>query len=202
VSGQRHAPTALYPRGNDPGTHWIGGWVGLRAGLDTEVTGKIFYFCRGSNLDRPVVQSVARHYTNWATPAPNTNRLREQIMKLLNSMQFSPLCCRFLSFRSKYSPQHSAIKHTIWVLSLEWQPEFHRQETTTNCMLLSILLIRLLGRRHEYTYRRKNWRIHLKYEFPLPISPDDGDNRGQMTTHGGIRHIIDECCKIAAVYLT
>jgi hypothetical protein len=70
-------------------------------------------------------------------------------MKLLTSMQFSPLRCRFLSFRSKYSPL------TIWVLSLEWQPEFHRQETTTNCMLLNILFIRFLGRRQEYTYRRK-----------------------------------------------
>jgi hypothetical protein len=28
------------------------------------------YSCRGSNLDRPLVQSVARQYTDWATPAP------------------------------------------------------------------------------------------------------------------------------------
>jgi hypothetical protein len=41
VSGQRHAPAALYPRRKDPGTHWTGGWVGLRAGLDTEARGKI-----------------------------------------------------------------------------------------------------------------------------------------------------------------
>jgi hypothetical protein len=26
-----------------------------------------FRLCRGSNLDRPVVQLVARHYTDWAT---------------------------------------------------------------------------------------------------------------------------------------
>jgi hypothetical protein len=35
VSGQRHAPAALYPRGKDPGTHWAEGWVGLKVGLDT-----------------------------------------------------------------------------------------------------------------------------------------------------------------------
>jgi hypothetical protein len=58
VSGQRHAPAALYPRGKDTCT---GGWVGLRAGLDTEVRGKILSPRRGSNPDRPVVQSVARH---------------------------------------------------------------------------------------------------------------------------------------------
>jgi len=37
VSGQRHAPAALYPLARTPGTHWIGGWVDLRpGGLDTE----------------------------------------------------------------------------------------------------------------------------------------------------------------------
>jgi hypothetical protein len=41
VSGQRDAPAALYPRGKEPGTHSTGGWVGPRAGLDTEVRGKI-----------------------------------------------------------------------------------------------------------------------------------------------------------------
>jgi len=32
MGGQRHAPAAL-PQGKTP-THCIGGWVGLRAGLD------------------------------------------------------------------------------------------------------------------------------------------------------------------------
>jgi hypothetical protein len=41
LSGQHHAPVALYPRGEDPGTHCTGGWVGPRAGLDTEDRGKI-----------------------------------------------------------------------------------------------------------------------------------------------------------------
>jgi hypothetical protein len=67
VSGQHHAPAALYPRGKDPGTHWRGGWVGPRAGLDTEDRGKIRCPCQGSNPDRPVVQPVVRHYTDWAT---------------------------------------------------------------------------------------------------------------------------------------
>jgi hypothetical protein len=38
VSGQRHALATLYPRGKD----WTGGWVGLRASLDTEARGKFF----------------------------------------------------------------------------------------------------------------------------------------------------------------
>jgi hypothetical protein len=63
VSGQRHAPAALYCRGKDPGAQWTGGWVGLRAGLDTDDRRKIICPCRGSNPDRPVVQPVVRHYT-------------------------------------------------------------------------------------------------------------------------------------------
>jgi len=33
VSGQQHASAALYPQAR-PGTHFTGGWVGPRAGLD------------------------------------------------------------------------------------------------------------------------------------------------------------------------
>ena len=33
VSGQQHAPAALYPL-ERPGTNFTGGWVGHRAGLD------------------------------------------------------------------------------------------------------------------------------------------------------------------------
>jgi hypothetical protein len=71
VSGQRHTRAALCPGERTPGIHCTGGWVGLRVGLDTEARGKVFCPCRGSNPDRPVVQSVVRHYTDLDTPAPN-----------------------------------------------------------------------------------------------------------------------------------
>jgi hypothetical protein len=58
---------SVSPGGRTPGTHWTGGWVCTRAGLDSEVRGKISCLCRVSNLDRPVVQPLARHYTDWAT---------------------------------------------------------------------------------------------------------------------------------------
>jgi hypothetical protein len=67
---------ALAPGERTHGTHCTGGWVGPRAGLDTENWGKILCPCRGSNPDRPVVQPVVRHYTAWANPAPVTNEYK------------------------------------------------------------------------------------------------------------------------------
>jgi hypothetical protein len=63
VSGQRHAPPRFTPGERTHGIHCTGGWVGPRAGLDSEARGKILCPRRGSNPDRPVVQPVLRHYT-------------------------------------------------------------------------------------------------------------------------------------------
>jgi hypothetical protein len=40
------------PGERTPGTHCTGGWVGPRAGLDTQARGKILCPCRGSNTIR------------------------------------------------------------------------------------------------------------------------------------------------------
>ena len=42
VGGQHHAPAAL-PPGKRPGTHCIGGWVGLRTGHKSEGDWKFFW---------------------------------------------------------------------------------------------------------------------------------------------------------------
>jgi hypothetical protein len=57
------------PMDRAPGKHWIGGWVGPRAGLDTMSKRKIPSPCWESNPDDPIAQSVASHYTDWAIPA-------------------------------------------------------------------------------------------------------------------------------------
>jgi hypothetical protein len=67
VSGQRHAPAALYPGKGSPVP------TGQEAGFVPEPVWALYLeekcscLCRESNLDRPVVQSVGRHYTDWAT---------------------------------------------------------------------------------------------------------------------------------------
>jgi hypothetical protein len=49
VSGQFHYPGHFTPKERAPSTHWIGGWVDPRAGLDTVVKRKILSPCRDSN---------------------------------------------------------------------------------------------------------------------------------------------------------
>jgi hypothetical protein len=44
---------ALYPQERAHGTHWKEGWVGLRAGLATNVRGKILCLCQGLNPGHP-----------------------------------------------------------------------------------------------------------------------------------------------------
>jgi hypothetical protein len=46
------------------GTHWIGGWVGLRAVLDAVVKRKILSTRRESNPRTPIIQTVDKRYTD------------------------------------------------------------------------------------------------------------------------------------------
>ena len=54
VSGQQHAPAVLYPQ-ERPGTHFTGGWVGPRAGLN----GRKISSPPGFDPDRPARSSFA-----------------------------------------------------------------------------------------------------------------------------------------------
>jgi hypothetical protein len=49
VSGQLHASDRFTPRERAPVTHLIGGWVGLKAGLDAVLRRKIPSSYRDSN---------------------------------------------------------------------------------------------------------------------------------------------------------
>jgi hypothetical protein len=73
VSGQRHDPAALLPPEKGPPVPIIqeAGWAPEPVWTQ-RIEEKSFRLCRGSNLDRPVVQPVVRHYTAWANQAPSS----------------------------------------------------------------------------------------------------------------------------------
>jgi hypothetical protein len=62
-------PGRFTPRERAPGTHWIVGWVGLRAVLDAVVKRKIPSLRRVSNPRTPIFQPAAQRYTDWAITA-------------------------------------------------------------------------------------------------------------------------------------
>jgi hypothetical protein len=65
-------PGHFTPRERSPGTHWIGGWVGPRAGLDAVVKRKIPYPLPG--LKPLIIQPVAQCCTtdlSWLPPVKN-----------------------------------------------------------------------------------------------------------------------------------
>jgi hypothetical protein len=61
MSSQIHAPIALPSRKN-PGTHWIGGWVDTRDGLDVLDNRQISYPYRNLKPEPPGPKSS--HYTD------------------------------------------------------------------------------------------------------------------------------------------
>jgi hypothetical protein len=61
-------PGRFTPRETAPSTHWIGGWVGPRAGLDTSKR-RTPSPRRESNSDNLIVQPIISRYTDWTIPA-------------------------------------------------------------------------------------------------------------------------------------
>jgi hypothetical protein len=62
-------PGRFTPRERAPDTHWIGGWVCLRAVLDAVVKRKNPSTRQETNPRNPIVQPVAQRYTDWAITA-------------------------------------------------------------------------------------------------------------------------------------
>jgi len=57
--------------GKEPGTHWIGGWMGSRASLEVLERRKMSLLCRDTNPDRPArsldYQYFLRHFSSLFT---------------------------------------------------------------------------------------------------------------------------------------
>jgi hypothetical protein len=84
----------------------------------TQVRREISCLCRGLNLDSPVVQSVVRLYTEWATPAPyiiytDTNHHHHPVCSILQCLPVPKVFHRSLSIQSPSCRFLSAISVTI-----------------------------------------------------------------------------------------
>jgi hypothetical protein len=126
ASCQRYAPAALYPGEMIPGTHWTGGWVGPRAGLDTEFRWKIV-------LPLPVIE-----------PRSPGRPVRSQTLYCLSypaapATSFGTLCQNPASFTSAshYGDSGSIKGQCMWDL---WLINWHRHLFLSQC---SVFLLNL-----------------------------------------------------------
>jgi hypothetical protein len=74
------------PGERTPGTHWIGGWVGLRAGLDAGARRKILCPCRGSNLCMSYRGSLSEKVKRIML---DSHKWADQSKTLLHSLNYS-----------------------------------------------------------------------------------------------------------------
>jgi hypothetical protein len=132
------------PGERTPGTHCTGGWVGPRAGMDTEVRGNILCLCRRSNPDSPVTQPVVRHYTAWANPA------HTGYCYYCTKRPFSDLLCSQSEFLSIpiYPPEFSALVATEspgesgrnWARNGRWNLSFIISHTSLKLLTCNKIL--------------------------------------------------------------
>jgi hypothetical protein len=132
-------PRLLYPQGKSPpGTHWIGGWVGPRAGLDAVVWRKIPSPCRDSNPpDLPARRRVLYH---WAIPTLHRTKINKNNHYLI--FPIHNLSCLHFSRIWKYKGTVHWISY-VYVLSLLFISYRHQTGqqvyTSHDAMLFCIL---------------------------------------------------------------
>jgi hypothetical protein len=114
VGGQCHAPAVLYPR-KRPGTHYTGGWVGPRAGLDR--CGK----SRPTGIrspDRPARSqllyrlSYPAHKDLSAPQYSDHNKCTKSILTLTLSLITHSVSC--ILARVTYSSRRQLCMHAEW----------------------------------------------------------------------------------------
>jgi hypothetical protein len=116
VSGQRHAPAALYSRGKDQCTHWTEvGWAPKLVWTQRPQE-KSFASVRDETL---VVSSVVRHYTDWANKSLVTSF--KLLVKLLEKIceQIFAAC-----FRCEWKRDTKFVSEVLFLntagISLSW----------------------------------------------------------------------------------
>jgi hypothetical protein len=104
-------PRPLYSQGTAPGTHWIGGWVSPRAGLDAVVKEKFPVLAEIRTSDHPTRSPALYH---WNNPAQS----------LLQSSDLWGIRRRERNILSSEANSHSAsqeIPHLLWYPNVRYR---------------------------------------------------------------------------------
>jgi hypothetical protein len=146
------------PGGRTPSTHCTGGWVGPRPGLDTEARGNILCLCWGSNLERPVVQPVARHYTDWATRLSEIYTTTTFVSEFWSN-PFSATCLKFWAI---------CLSHITWLT--QWYtciPQYSRGTCSWDNRSNMINILRALLIVYKLS-ELLHFHLHCQHHLPSP----------------------------------
>jgi hypothetical protein len=111
VSGQHHTLAMLYLQEMTHGTHWTGGWAGLRSGLDTEARGKVLCLCWRSNPGCPIC-SQTLYWLSY--PSSSVLFQAEKLFFFIfSSSAFSNQGCIMLRYLAKEKPPNLRFR---WML--------------------------------------------------------------------------------------
>jgi hypothetical protein len=114
VVSVRHQLRPRFDPGKDPRYPFTGGWVDLRAGLDTEARGKILCFYRRSNSSRPACSETLF----WLPPYKKS--YSASIVRRLSPLHWQrnifsqASCCSF----TRYEINHLIINCTLFGTSI------------------------------------------------------------------------------------
>jgi hypothetical protein len=161
------------PGERTPGTHCTGGWVSLRAGLDTEARGKIICLCRTSKPGRPVCSDTL-YRQSWCSGGVWISRGRQKNSEKILPQYHSSTTNITWSHRGLNLVLLMIIQHlTTWATA---GPTNHRFAafvlptlclTVVLCMLLcSALYMASLVKWHKYWWHSEsdtgtNWTWNL-----------------------------------------
>jgi hypothetical protein len=107
-------PRLLYHSGKRPGTHYIGGWVNPRAGMD-DLEKRKFLTLPGFELRS--LRHPASRYTDYATPAPHNSIILKEIWKTCTWTMVTTCLSRwsiYYGIESRY--------RTHWLAFSCWNP--------------------------------------------------------------------------------
>jgi hypothetical protein len=124
VSGQRHAKPRFTPGKRTPGTHCTGGWVGPRAGMDTEARGKILSLLPGiepRSSGSPARSQTLSYPAQIASGSTEIFPVKHGGIKCFTMATGSAACCYYRS--SKLKSSHSS--HALQAVNIEcWDRGF------------------------------------------------------------------------------
>jgi hypothetical protein len=101
---------------------------------------KSFCPCQESNLDRSVVQPVARHYTDWATWLTDVyEALAEFWQYKIKVFRETCLQCHFVKHKS-YLDLHKGLHGNVWTFNHETATVWQNKELVIHFMCVDMLL--------------------------------------------------------------